>query len=122
MSIFAPPPPPHVASGSRAASAGSAWLAPDSANEHVVGGCVQAQSFDKEIAPPPDGHPETTVDARELSSRVCSPDSCCSSSNELLEALRDLTSTMTALKAEKDTWLAFFREQMALPYRIRKHG
>ena len=68
VSIFAPPPPPHVTSGSRAASASSARLAPGSTNEVVVGGYVQAQSFDMEIAPPPDGHPESTVEAMELSS------------------------------------------------------
>ena len=52
--------------------------------------------------------------------KVCSPDSFCTSSDEVLEALRDLTSTMSKLKAGKDTWLALFRDWMALPYRIRK--
>ena len=65
--VFAPPPPPRVQSGARAASAGSAWLAPASTQEIADGGYVVAQSSNMELALP-DGHPDTPASAMESSS------------------------------------------------------
>ena len=50
--VFAPPPPPRVQSGARAASAGSAWLAPASTQEATDGAYVVPQLTNMELALP----------------------------------------------------------------------
>ena len=65
--VFAPPPPPRVQSGARAASTGSAWLAPASNQEATDGGFVVPQS-PKMVVARADGHPKTPNSAMESDS------------------------------------------------------
>ena len=69
VSIFAPPPSQRVRSRSRAASASSAWLAPELVNEAADGGHLIAQSAHLQLALLGQGPQERPTSTRETSQR-----------------------------------------------------